>query len=199
MKNELSSILDRFHLSDSSSETTRHFYDALVKLRDRLPDDGEPACSDIGSVTPTDFKYAKMQTVHQLLVNTVSRQTDSTEKAISLANMVNAAFTAIDSPDMGEVSDGYHTFNELYAHRVRLFSTLMRASNPEDVWWSNLHHDGSQWNGWIIAGIDTPTGPVTYHLPVTEMPFLPEGTERERGKEWDGHTAADVLERLKTL
>ncbi|MGK3384654.1 hypothetical protein ACSLOB_28275, partial [Escherichia coli] len=40
--------------------------------------------------------------------------------------------------DMGEVSDGYHTFNELYAHRVRLFSSLMHAY-AELSWWSRKH------------------------------------------------------------
>ncbi|WP_436351294.1 hypothetical protein [Escherichia coli] len=39
---------------------------------------------------------------------------------------------------MGEVSDGYHTFNELYAHRVRLFSSLMHAY-AELSWWSRKH------------------------------------------------------------
>ncbi|MGP4914011.1 WDGH domain-containing protein [Hafnia alvei] len=100
--------------------------------------------------------------------------------------------------DKGELSDGYHTFNELYAHRVRLFSTLMRAFSSQ-AWWSFLHSDGEQWDGWIIAGIDTHDGPVTYHLPESEIQYLPEGTEIEFGKEWDGHTAEDVLLRLINL
>lgn len=100
--------------------------------------------------------------------------------------------------DMGEVSDGYHTFNELYAHRVRLFSTLMNAF-PKSAWWSFQHHDGEQWEGWVLAGIDTPEGEVTYHLPESEIEHLPKGTEIEFGKEWDGHTADDVLDRLLTL
>lgn len=104
-----------------------------------------------------------------------------------------------DEPiDKGEVSDGYHTFNELYAHRVRLFSTLMRAFSSQ-AWWSFCHSDGEQWDGWIIAGIETPEGAATYHLPESEIPYLPEGTEIEFGKEWDGHTPEDVLSRLLSL
>ncbi|MGS2098834.1 WDGH domain-containing protein [Escherichia coli] len=99
---------------------------------------------------------------------------------------------------MGEVSDGYHTFNELYAHRVRLFSSLMHAY-AELSWWSRKHSDGEEWDGWIIAGITTPEGEITYHLPVEEIEFLPEGTELEFGKEWDGHEANDVLGRLLSL
>ncbi|MCX8958320.1 hypothetical protein EHW64_19565 [Erwinia psidii] len=106
--------------------------------------------------------------------------------------------TRTDAKDMGEISDGYHTFNELYAHRVRLFSTLMRLL-PGVSWWSYAHSDGAVWEGWILAGIDTPEGAVTYHLPESEIPRLPVGTELEFGKEWDGHDAAEVLERLLSL
>lgn len=105
---------------------------------------------------------------------------------------------ALGLHNSGQLSDGYHTFTELYAHRVRLFSSLMHAY-ADRSWWSHQHHDGTSWEGWILAGIDTPAGPVTYHLPVTEIHNLPAGTVLERGKEWDGHTADDVLERLRSL
>lgn len=107
-------------------------------------------------------------------------------------------FACIKEHDIGQVHDGYHTFNELYEHRVRLFSSLMHA-HRESAWWSHTHFDGSQWEGWIIAGIETSAGMVTYHLPVTEIAYLPEGTEIERAHEWDGHTAEDVLVRLAYL
>ena len=110
-----------------------------------------------------------------------------------------ASFNLPEGISTGQISDGYHTFDELYAHRVRLFSTLMRA-HPDKSWWSFKHHDGSVWDGWIIAGIDTPAGPATYHLPVSEIEFFNEGVRQlRRGKEWDGHNADDVLERLKSL
>lgn len=98
----------------------------------------------------------------------------------------------------GETSDGRHTFNELYAHRVRLFCLLM-YTNKGKAWWSRKHHDGSAWEGWVIAGIDTPEGSATYHLPESEIENLPEGTELPNGKEWDGHTSDDVLVRLLSL
>lgn len=107
-------------------------------------------------------------------------------------------FAAIKEHGVGQVEDGYHTFDELYAHRVRLFSTLMKA-HYEHAWWSHKHSDGSQWEGWIIAGIFTPEGMVTYHLPVTEIENLPDGCELPLGREWDGHTAGDVLDRLTSL
>lgn len=106
--------------------------------------------------------------------------------------------TAKQLQDAGLFSDGYHTFDELYAHRVRLFTCLMHAHRNR-AWWSLRHDDGTKMDGWILAGIDTPVGPATYHLPVTETPYLPEGIELDKGKPWDGHTADDVLERLPSL
>lgn len=100
--------------------------------------------------------------------------------------------------DPGEVSDGYHTFNELYAHRCTLFLALI-SCRPEISWISKKHHDGSAWEGWFIAGVELETGTVTYHLP-SEMWVDASNTGAtilERGKEWDGHTSADVVDRLR--
>ena len=98
----------------------------------------------------------------------------------------------------GEISDGYHTFDELYDHRCTLFLALM-ASNPSLSWISSKHHDKSEWEGWFIAGMELPTGDVTYHLPNSMMgAAINTGCKvMEFGKEWDGHTAADVIKRMK--
>ena len=40
----------------------------------------------------------------------------------------------------GQTSDGYHTFDELYDHRIALFCTLLKFV---DGWKSKLHEDGS--------------------------------------------------------
>lgn len=103
--------------------------------------------------------------------------------------------------DVGEVSDGYHTFNELYAHRCTLFTALMKSHKPV-AWKSKYHDDGSQLDGspldgWFIAGLALPTGMVTYHLPI--HPFwdkIPEIIELERAPAFDGHTSNDVLKRF---
>lgn len=98
----------------------------------------------------------------------------------------------------GEVSDGYHTFDDLYAHRCRLFVALMRAY-PNRSYWSRKHSDGSSFEGWVLAAIRTRSGWVTYHLPESEVPNIVMVREEEFGQEWDGHTSDDVLERLLTL
>lgn len=97
---------------------------------------------------------------------------------------------------MGEVSDGFHTFNELYAHRIALFIAL--AIHIPGAWKSRLHADGSCLEGWFIAGFTTPAGPITYHLPDAEWDAFPV-QDVPRAPQWDGHTAADVVERLRAF
>jgi hypothetical protein len=101
-------------------------------------------------------------------------------------------------------SDGYHTFAELYEHRHALFLALM-SSNPNRSWISEKHHDGEIPFGdpnWFIAGMDLGHEgyqiPITYHLPI-ELWCHAVATGAhilENGKEWDGHTPQDVVDRL---
>jgi hypothetical protein len=100
--------------------------------------------------------------------------------------------------EIGQVSDGYHTFDELYEHRCTLFIALMK-SHPELAWFSDRHSDGGKLDGWFIAGMTLPTGDVTYHLPVKFIPLAEAtgATVMFYGKEWDGHDANDVVQRIQ--
>lgn len=100
--------------------------------------------------------------------------------------------------DMGEVSDGYHTFNQLYHQRAVLFATIVNQ-NKDKSWKSFKHSDGNYCfdsNGeWFIVGIDTPQGSYTYHY-AKEYWDMFDCEELECGKEWDGHTEEDVTRLL---
>jgi hypothetical protein len=101
--------------------------------------------------------------------------------------------------EIGDLSDGFHTFNELYEHRCALFIALMR-SHPDTAWRSRQHADGSGYDGWWIGGMDLSNGTITYHLPDSEWAELdsaPGLRTLERAPEWDGHTSADVVKRLR--
>lgn len=97
----------------------------------------------------------------------------------------------------GEVSDGYHTFAELYDHRCHLFIALMR-SHPKISWRANVQADGEQYPNWFIAGMHLPTGDISYHLPCWMWTML-DGCRIQtthKAPEWDGHTPKDVVDRL---
>jgi hypothetical protein len=116
---------------------------------------------------------------------------------------------------VGNLSDGYHTFNDLYKHRIALFKALCKIASytidssdngaysfshePTSVWYSEMHHDGSIINGWFIAGLSMSDGrQLTYHIPNSEISDWP-GERVLRAPKWDGHTSADVLKRLNEL
>ncbi len=100
--------------------------------------------------------------------------------------------------DSSEVSDGYHTFGELYAHRCRLFALLM-VTFDGNAFKTRRNAEGDEWEGWFIGGMDTPAGQITYHLPAEMWDMLPTVREIERNAGYDGHTSDDVLARLDKL
>ena len=97
---------------------------------------------------------------------------------------------------IGEMSDGYHTFNGLYYQRMVLFSALVKQ-NKDSAWKSHRHEDGEMCfgGGWFIVGIDTPEGSYTYHYEDKYWDLF-DCEELTVGKHWDGHTEDDVTRLL---
>ena len=101
-------------------------------------------------------------------------------------------------PDIGEFSDGYHTFNGLYKQRMILFAVLVKTYKDR-AWKSWKHEDGLDCfgGGWFIVGIDTPAGTYTYHYEAKDWDRF-DCRILEKAKHWDGHDESDV-ERLFSL
>ena len=102
--------------------------------------------------------------------------------------------------DTNKISDGYHTFGELYEHRITLFIALCKLIRQGNTWRSKKHSDGSEFEGWFIMGINTAPGEqISYHLPLSKWDDTDFVDELELAPIWDGHTSADVLARLKAF
>jgi hypothetical protein len=101
--------------------------------------------------------------------------------------------------DIGEVSDGFHTFNGLYEQRMILFAALVKAYKDK-AWKSYRHEDGEYCfgGGWFIVGIDTPEGSYTYHYENKYWDMF-DCVDLPKAKHWDGHTEADAETRLMSL
>ena len=101
--------------------------------------------------------------------------------------------------DIGELSDGFHTFNGLYEQRMILFAALVKAYKDKS-WKSYRHEDGEYCfgGGWFIVGIDTPEGSYTYHYENKYWDMF-DCIDLPRAKHWDGHTEADAEKRLMSL
>ena len=98
--------------------------------------------------------------------------------------------------DKGEISDGSHTFEELYYHRMILFSIICNQ-NKDKAWKSWKHHDGTMYEDYFIVGVDTPQGQYSYHYHKNYWDYF-NVDELENAPEWDGHQPSDIL-RLQSL
>lgn len=106
------------------------------------------------------------------------------------------------------IHDGYHTFDELYDHRVTLYIALCKSLQNHqfkflEIWRSKRHSDGELCFGTgsqFVLGIGREAGrQITYHIPVERWNECDFATTLDRAHEWDKHTSEDVLERLKDL
>ncbi len=106
-------------------------------------------------------------------------------------------------PFKGNISDGYHTFDELYEHRIVIYIAMCKGINlltDLPVWKSKKHSDGSVWDGWFLLGIHTEQGEqITYHLPESKWNDCNFAKELDCAPFFDGHTSADVLKRIASL
>lgn len=92
----------------------------------------------------------------------------------------------------GETSDGHHTFNELYEHRVRLYLALCYQLGNKVFY-------KKDYDEWFCIYLETERGQISYHVPNKWLPFAEACFTHSPDHKFDGHTGADVLERLLPL
>lgn len=81
---------------------------------------------------------------------------------------IQASVDQMKSEDKGNLSDGYHTFNELYEFRKVYNATLFNEWAKQGVYevhksWK--HHNGELCfgGGWFIVVATLPTGQISNH------------------------------------
>lgn len=99
--------------------------------------------------------------------------------------------------DKGEISDGYHTFNELYSYRMLYNAAFFNLLPKQLVHKSKRHHDGEECfgGGWFIVMANLPTGQISNHYELKDWDLF-QIPEKEIADEWDGHTPQEAAERL---
>lgn len=127
-----------------------------------------------------------------------------------------------------DISDGYHTFRELYEFRKLYNALLFNEWAKEDnyakeareghnnsgfgfekveftpkynVHKSLKHYDGELCfgGGWFIVVAMLPTGQITNHYKIEDWDLFNIPETDKALYEFDGHTPKDVLERMITL
>ena len=98
--------------------------------------------------------------------------------------------------EIDDVSDGFHTFRQLYYQRMILFAAIVKQ-NKDKAWKSLRHEDGEYCfgGGWFVVGIDTPEGSYTYHYENKYFNLF-DCEILDYGKHWDGHTEKEVTRLL---
>jgi len=111
------------------------------------------------------------------------------------------------------ISDGYHTFDELYEFR-KLYNAALFNEWGEDynyakgidttqynVHKSKRHNDGELCfgGGWFIVVAVLPTGQISNHYKLEDWDLFKIPEYPKALYEFDGHTPKDVIERLKNI
>lgn len=103
--------------------------------------------------------------------------------------------------DPRRISDGYHTFDELYEYRMAYNAAAFNAWADADVvpvYKSWKHHDGELCfgGGWFVVVAVLPTGQITNHYPAKDWDNFRIPEVERATHEYDGHTPHDALMRL---
>jgi hypothetical protein len=119
-------------------------------------------------------------------------------------DIINTMKTVKSQKDrIGEISDGYHTFNELYEYRLLYNAALFnefQKQNVHNVHKSKRHYAGDECfgGGWFIVMAWLPTGQISNHY---EMKYwdLFNIPERDKADQWDGHSPEVAKQRLTSF
>jgi hypothetical protein len=108
----------------------------------------------------------------------------------------------------GDISDGYHTHNELYRFRMAFHAFAVRNWLDEGymVVKSRRHHSGELPfdGGWFIVVADLPTGNLREPIRQVSNHYREECWDlfripaADRAPVWDGHTPSESIDRMLT-
>lgn len=115
-----------------------------------------------------------------------------------ISEQPTADVVEIPKSGIGDLSDGYHTFNELYHHRAVLFSVICNLFKDK-AWKSKKHDTGDMYDGMFIVGIETPQGQATYHYDIAPYWEMFNVKELPNAPKWDGHTPEEAIRRISTM
>ncbi|OQB32276.1 MAG: hypothetical protein BWY08_00033 [Bacteroidetes bacterium ADurb.Bin174] len=123
---------------------------------------------------------------------------------MTIVEYVNGLIEEVISPNDREyISDGFHTFKELYEFRMLYNAALFNEWAKQGLYSvhkSKRHYDGNKCfdsDDWFVVCAMLPTGQITNHYEMKDWDMFYNVIEYEKCLfEYDGHTAKDVIDRL---
>lgn len=117
---------------------------------------------------------------------------------MTTVEQINKLIAELSEEERNKVFDWYHTFGELYEHRILLLLALIKNTKR----WrekSYLHNDFTKYEWYFIVSWyvnwHRNNRQISYHLPIKYRKNCKcEETAKSRERDW--HTSQDVLDRL---
>lgn len=160
-------------------------------------------CECIPAPFPLEFLYQREHAADLLgldVLNAKKSWAFGIEEVIKMTDTEmqrrKAICDAAGVSEIDDVSDGFHTFRQLYYQRMLLFAELVKIF--KDKAWKSLRHEDGELcfgGGWFVVGIDTPDGSYTYHYEDKYFDLF-DCKILDCAKHWDGHTEKDVTRLL---
>jgi hypothetical protein len=108
--------------------------------------------------------------------------------------MLSGKYLNVIVDSLKDVSDGYHTVDELYDHRGSLFILLCLQMQGQVYYKLD-----STSPGWFILYLETKYGQISYYFKDAFLPAIQNVAIYDAEHVWDGHTSKDVLDRMNCL
>lgn len=173
--------------------------------KDQLDNMDSNIMSMHNEITDLQAEVTRLREERDTLMDEIGATADSTREMIQKLELEVASLRAslAATKITGSTSDGYHTFDELYAYR-KAFNALLfecwAALGQCDVHKAWKHSDGEPCfgGGWFIVVAQTPFGQISNHYKAENWDLF-NIPERDRSAEYDGHTPQVALERMLRL
>lgn len=106
--------------------------------------------------------------------------------------------------EIGDISDGYHTYRELYEFRKHYNAALFNEwskLNKYDVHKSKRHYEGEECfgGGWFIVVAILPAGQISNHYKMEDWDLFNIPDFEKALFQYDGHSGKHVLHRLGAI
>lgn len=147
-----------------------------------------------------EFKESEDERIRKGIIcgmNALKEQHKETFASIPINDCIAWLEKQGEPQDKGEISDGYHTFNELYYYRMLYNAAFFNMLPKEWVHKSKKHNDGEECfgGGWFIVMANLPTGQISNHYELKDWNLF-QIPEKEVADKWDGHTPQEAADRL---
>jgi hypothetical protein len=120
-----------------------------------------------------------------------------------MSDVVNAAMQVLSHEQRNSVSDGHHTFKELYDTRAAMCAVMWNMwamMGVYEAFKSRFHADGTPCSdGWFIIGANLPTGKIFYHYPDNFWGLFACAAPERPPYDFDGGNTGTSIERLTAL